>query len=266
MSRQRRCSLQANSDTGITIESVAETGSTNADLVQRVSCGEQFGEGYWLRADVQTGGHGRRGRNWLSPHGNLHCSTVVRLGPNDPPAQTLSFVAALAVYDCLDRSLLPDTPIVLKWPNDVMVYGEKIAGILAQRVDDCAVVGIGVNVCHAPELEGRRTTSILSLNGKHGGSTRLVHEILAEHFSAWLGRWREQGEKALMRVWLERAHPPGTQLRITEGDDAPLAGNFAGIESDGALRLKLADGSIQTVRTGDVALAPVEASGAVERG
>ncbi len=79
------------------IETVATTGSTNADLVARLRAGESIPEGYWLRAETQTGGKGRSGRTWISPPGNLYTSTVVNLREGDPPPQTLALVIGLAV-------------------------------------------------------------------------------------------------------------------------------------------------------------------------
>ena len=236
-----------------TIETVEETGSTNADLLQRLASGEAITEGYWLRAERQTGGRGRLGRKWESPAGNLFCSTQVALRDSDHPAHTLSFVAGLAVADMLRRSLFDHTPIMLKWPNDALVSGAKIAGILLERSGDSVVVGIGVNVSYAPEVPGRQTTSILYENGKHGGSPELVLSILADEFAQRLSQWRQEPLAQTLDAWTNAAHPIGSQLTVGSGDEA-VTGAFAGLDGDGALLLRLANGAIRTIHAGDVSM------------
>ncbi len=236
------------------IETIAETGSTNSDLIERVQSGENIAEGFWLHAERQLGGRGRLGRKWESPAGNLYCSTIANWRDGDPPAHSLSFVTALAVADTLKRSLFPSTPIMLKWPNDALVDGAKIAGILLERTGDAVIVGVGINVCHAPELAGRRTTSILYENSKHGGNPGLVLSLLAEAFEARLARWRDAGLAATLDDWMALAHPIGTQLVISKGDDSELSGEFAGANEDGALVLRLANGAMRTIHAGDVAM------------
>ncbi len=236
------------------IETIAETGSTNADLLMRLQHGEALSEGYWLRAERQTGGRGRLGRKWESPSGNLFCSTVVTIGEDDPAPHTLSFVTALAVFDTLERSLLPNAPTVLKWPNDVLVDGAKISGVLLERSGDTIVVGIGINVCHAPEMPDRKTTSIVYENGKHGSSAELVLSILAESFAARLTRWRADGPSATLDDWTGRAHPIGSRLSLTPGDESPVTGEFAGLDSEGALLLRLENGAMRTIHAGDVTM------------
>lgn len=235
------------------IEVVPETGSTNADLLARLSNGEAIDEGYWLRAERQTGGRGRLGRKWESPAGNLFCSTFIALTDNDPPPHTLAFVGGLAVAHTLKRSLLPGAPVMLKWPNDALVSGAKIAGILLERCSTGVVAGIGMNVCTAPEVPGRETTSILFENGKHGGSAGGVLSILVDEFAARLARWRNEPLSATLDAWMETSHPIGSQLTAGAGDEA-VSGSFEGLDEDGALLLRLANGAIRTIHAGDVSM------------
>lgn len=235
------------------IEVVETTGSTNADILARLADGENIREGYWLHAERQTGGRGRLGRKWESPKGNLFCSTFIELREGDPPAHTLSFVAGLAVSDTLKRSLLPGTPVMLKWPNDALIRGAKIAGILLERCAAGVVAGIGVNVCYAPEVPGRETTSILYENGKHGGSDNLVLSILADEFAKRLADWRREPLTSTLDAWMQVAHPIGTKLNVASGDN-PVSGAFAGLDEDGALLLRLANGAIRTIHAGDVSM------------
>lgn len=236
------------------IEDVEETGSTNADLIARVGAGETIPEGYWLRAKRQSGGRGRLGRKWESPEGNLYCSTVVNLVSGDPAPHSLSFVTGLAVFDTLKRSLFPHASIMLKWPNDALVHGAKISGMLLERCGDSVIVGIGINVCHAPDVPGRETTSILYENGKHGGSSALVLSILAESFANRLATWRGEGLTATLNAWTGAAHPIGTPLSVGDTDNQCIVGTFAGLDENGALLLRLENGAMRTIHAGDVAM------------
>lgn len=213
-------------------------------------------DAHWLRAEKQSGGRGRRGHRWESPPGNLYCSTVVTLLPGDPVAHSLSFVTALAIDDLLNQQLrMPDMGVPrLKWPNDVMVNGAKIAGILLEQVGQTIVVGIGVNVAFAPAVVDRATTSIHELNGSNGKNAQQILAELAPLFAARIGQWRSHGLPAMLAAWEARAHPRGTALRVTgEGGD-PVEGRFDGLYADGALRLRLDDGGERAIHAADVAL------------
>src|SRR5690348_13140280 len=110
------------------IRTVAETGSTNDDVLALARA--DVPEGTWLRAERQTAGKGRQGRSWESPPGSLYASTLVRLQPGDPPAPTLALVAAVALHQAVS-AYAPD--LTIKWPNDLVVRGMKLAGILLER-------------------------------------------------------------------------------------------------------------------------------------
>ncbi|TKD52184.1 biotin--[acetyl-CoA-carboxylase] ligase [Sphingomonas baiyangensis] len=231
-----------------TLHVVAETGSTNADLIGLARAGAV--EGTWLRAERQTAGRGRQGRAWASPGGNLYASTLVRLRPGDPPAATLALVAAVALHGTLHAHGLHDAS--LKWPNDVLVGSAKLAGILLERVADAVVIGIGVNVASQPDLPDRATTS-LAMQGIAADPAVLL-ETLRDDMARWLRRWRGEGLPAIREAWLARAHPPGTALRAHDGNGAPLEGLFAGLAHDGALILRLADGTTHVMHAGDIHL------------
>ena len=232
---------------------MTRTGSTNSDLLDRLAGGERIAQGYWLRADRQDGGRGRLGREWNSPIGNLYCSTVVPLRADDPPAHTLALVAGLACSDCLAQSLPSHARVTLKWPNDAMVNTAKIAGILLERTGDCVVAGVGINVVHAPVIEGRATTSIADEHGAYDGSAGQVCSILAECFAVRLHRWRAEPLAATLDAWTDAAHPIGTPLCVGPASER-VSGTFAGLEAGGALLLRLADGAMRTIHAGDVSL------------
>jgi BirA family biotin operon repressor/biotin-[acetyl-CoA-carboxylase] ligase len=202
---------------------------------------EGAAEGLWLRADAQTGGKGRQGRAWQSPPGNLHASTLVRLQPDDPPAPTLALAAAVALHETV-APLAPEARI--KWPNDLLVHGAKLAGILLERQGEAVVVGFGVNLAHHPgDLERPAT----DLGGVETPAAFL--ERLAGAFARWLARWRMEGLAPVRSAWLAAAHPPGTPLVTRDA-----SGTFDGLDTSGALRLRLEDGSLRVVHAGDVFL------------
>ena len=231
----------------LTVRTVAETGSTNADM--RGLAAQGLGEGVWLRAERQVAGRGRQGRAWASPPGNLYASTLVRLRPSDPPAPTLALVAGVAVEEVVSTFL---GGARLKWPNDMLLGPAKLAGILLERAGDAVIVGVGINLAHHPDLPDRPTTSL----AVHGidVTPETAAEMLDEAFARWLQRWRGEGTQPVRARWLERAHPVGTALTARLPDGSTLDGLFDGLDADGALLLRLASGTRRVIHAGDVFL------------
>ncbi len=235
----------------IAIETVSETGSTNADLAQRIAQGGVVPEGTWLITDKQTAGRGRQGRQWLDAPGNFMGSTVVAIRDQDPPIPTLSFVAALALYETVVHRLSSPQDLMLKWPNDVLLDKAKLAGILLERHGDCAIIGIGVNLAAAPLVQGRE---VLALSAKGPAPQRdAFANDLAAQLATEIARWRETGFDPIRNRWLAASHCVGEQLSVHEGEGI-TTGTFDGIAEDGALQLRLADGAIRAIRAGDVML------------
>lgn len=234
------------------IRIVPETGSTNADLLASLAAGERAVEGDWLIADRQTLGRGRHGRRWIDAPGNFMGSTVVHVSPQDPPPATLSFVAALAVYETVLRRVGHPQELELKWPNDVLLGGEKFCGLLLERARDTIVVGIGVNLAIAPAVDDRRTRT-LSEFGPPPDRDAFAADLAAQ-FDLELGRWRQYGLEPILNRWIAAAHPPGSPLTVHEPNATTVSGSFAGLERDGALRLRLADGTVRVIHAGDVML------------
>ena len=262
-----------------TIRTVAETGSTNADMLMLAGSGA--GEGLWLRAERQTGGRGRQGRAWSSPEGNLYASTLVRLRPDDPQAATLALVAAVALEEVV-RAYLPSLfpregggpepqtmrsatldprlrggtvgvgRLAIKWPNDLLLDGAKLSGILLERANDAVVIGMGVNLAHHPTDLERPATSLAA----HGAAPDPADflETLATAFERWLGIWRVEGLAPIRTRWLERAHAPGTALTARLPEGSAIDGLFQGLNGEGALILRLADGSSRVSHAADVFL------------
>lgn len=261
------------------IRTVAETGSTNADMLLLAAAGAE--EGVWLRAERQSGGRGRQGRVWASPLGNFYGSTLVRVRAGDPAAATLALVAAIALEEVVRVYLkntvapaeagasplghappgardAPEAPasagatMWIKWPNDLLLGGAKLSGILLERAGDAVIVGIGVNLAHHPHDTDRLATSLAD----HGATPDPSDfaETLAEAFARWVAIWRGQGLAPIRARWLERAHPVGTALTARLPDGQAIDGLFGGLDGDGALILCLADGGSRVIHAGDVFL------------
>jgi len=180
-------------------------------------------------------------------------SCVVRVGESDPPPASLSFVAALAVRDAVVEALGDGTALALKWPNDVLLHGGKLSGILLEMVRGQIVVGIGVNLASAPQLLDRKTAALADVI-----AVPVLEDFaanLAHHFARRLADWRAQGLGRTLEHFLAASiHAQGSPLTVHDTDGSQLSGSFAGLdESDGALRLRLADGSERVIRAGDIA-------------
>lgn len=240
----------------LTIRRVAETGSTNADLLTLAASGAT--EGLWLIAERQTSGRGRQGRLWQSPPGNFHGSTLVRLRSGDPPAETLAIMAAVALHEAV-RAHADPRDLIIKWPNDLMIGGAKLAGLLLERAGDAVVVGAGVNLAHHPEGLDRAVTS-LAAHG-HAPDPAAFAETLAEGFARWLARWRGEGLAPIVARWSLHAHPPGTALATHLPDGTRVEGVFERLDRDGVLILRLADGGVRAIHAGDVFLIKKEGAG-----
>jgi BirA family biotin operon repressor/biotin-[acetyl-CoA-carboxylase] ligase len=169
----------------------------------------------------------------------------VRLRSDDPPAPTLALVAAVALHETVSAHA---ADVRIKWPNDLMAGGAKLAGILLERESDAVVVGFGVNLAAAPEGLDRPATSVAALAGA-APEPGTFAEQLADSLARWLDRWRREGLAPIRRQWIEAAHPIGTALSTPEGP-----GRFDGLDESGALRLRLSNGAVRLVHAGDVFL------------
>ena len=223
-------------------------GSTNDEARRLAASGAAHGT--VVHADEQTAGRGRLARRWFSPPGNLYVSIILR--PDVPPARCieLGFVAALAVADAVDALLPAHTRAALKWPNDVLVRDGKIAGILLEQDGDILILGIGVNVLHAPQGLTYKVSTIVGCGGL--ATVDGTRERLLRALGDWLGVWQQDGFAPVRAAWLARAHPPGTTLGVALTDRF-VTGGFAGIDTDGALLLDTPQGRGRIV-AGDVQL------------
>ena len=241
--------MVAGSRTGavLTVRVVGETGSTNVDLLAAAEAGAV--EGTWLRAERQTAGRGRVGRPWADGAGNLFASTIVRLEPGDPAAPMLTLVAAVALAEAV-AAVAPGLATI-KWPNDLLIGGAKLSGILLERGGgNVVVIGFGVNLASHPVLPDRPTTS-LAEQGVAVEPAALL-ELLRDRFAKWLERWRNHDLSSVRAAWEAMAHPRGTALRVRLPDGGEREGLFGGLDADGALRLLGRDGMVTLIHVGDV--------------
>jgi BirA family transcriptional regulator, biotin operon repressor / biotin---[acetyl-CoA-carboxylase] ligase len=234
------------------IQHHALLGSTNDEAKRLAEAGCPHGTVIW--ADEQSAGHGRLGRPWHSKPGNLLFSVVLRPHVPVPRATDLGFVCAVATADGI-AGLLPDGGQVgLKWPNDVQVEGAKIAGILPEAESrngelSWVVLGVGLNVAHAPDAMAYPVTS-LSAHGAAVAPETALHELLS-HLEGWLQRWDQDGFGVVRSRWLAYARGLGREVTVKLGD-CEERGIFRDLDVDGAILLDTGRG-IQRITAGDVA-------------
>jgi BirA family biotin operon repressor/biotin-[acetyl-CoA-carboxylase] ligase len=230
--------------------------STNAEARRRAAAGEPGP--LWVWSARQSAGRGRAGREWRSEHGNLFASLLIGLSCPLSVAGQLALLAGLVAYDTISKLVDEETrgQLLLKWPNDVLLGGAKVAGMLLESANgegdkrSVVVIGTGINLAHHPEGLPQPATSLAA----HGAtpSPGAVLETLAATTDVWLRRWQEGAAfQSIRRAWLDRAGPTGRLLRVRLHNEE-AEGLFAGLDSGGALRLLMSDGAERRVAAGDV--------------
>jgi BirA family biotin operon repressor/biotin-[acetyl-CoA-carboxylase] ligase len=230
------------------------TGSTNADALARAEAGERGP--LWIAARQQYAGRGRRGRSWVSEPGNLYTTLLLTDAAPVSAVYGICFVAAVALHDAVLDAAHGIAPVQLKlkWPNDLLLDGRKIAGILVEGVSQAgrhaAAVGIGVNCRHHPESTEYPATSLASAGYAVEPSDLL--ERLGETMRRRLDEWqRGVNFEAVRAAWLTRASGVGLpiEVRLPSGT---MTGVFEALDESGALLLRRSDGTRETVAAGDV--------------
>ncbi len=226
---------------------LAEVGSTNDWLLERV---DEFPDGHWLLADRQTAGRGRRGRGWSDGAGNLMASVLVMAAG---PVQQLSFVMALALREALVAVLAPveiGDRLCLKWPNDLLLDGLKVSGILLERAGAALVIGVGMNIASHPAASERPAIS-LAAAGLPVPAAAVLQTALAISFAALRAVWEREGFGPIRSRWLAHAAGLGQGI-IARLGDTTLEGVFENLAEDGALSLRQADGRLRAIHAGEV--------------
>ena len=218
--------------------------STNDEAKRLAHGSAATGTLVWARE--QAAGHGRRGRAWSSPPGNLYLSLVLRPRGTPTHAAQLGFVAALGLADALLELTGPTLELRCKWPNDLLAGGRKLAGILLESeagagdAVDFVVIGVGVNLASHPTDSEYPATSLVA-EGFASITPRLLLEAFARHFDRWLRCWHEEDFAPIRAAWLERASGIGERV-LVRLDHSTLDGRFLDLDADGALVLDGADG------------------------
>jgi BirA family transcriptional regulator, biotin operon repressor / biotin---[acetyl-CoA-carboxylase] ligase len=240
-------------------------GSTNAEALARARLG--IAGPLWIVTGEQTAGRGRRGRVWETPRGNLAASLLLAVDAPRPLAATLGFVAGLALNEAVasvapgiavrvgvDGLDEPGSRLTLKWPNDVLADGAKLAGILLE-VERCgdklaAIIGLGVNVATAPSGLPYPVTALNDL-----GSFVTAESLFAALSDAWVRYhliWDGgRGLAEIRRLWLAQAAGLGAPVAVRLGDSV-LRGKFETLDEEGRLIVLTEDGDRRAVTAGEV--------------
>jgi BirA family biotin operon repressor/biotin-[acetyl-CoA-carboxylase] ligase len=221
--------------------------STNAEALRRAA---GLARPTWIMARRQTGGRGRRGRPWASPPGNLHATLCMT--PAEPPATVAlrSYAAVLALHDACSALTGRPEAFRVKWPNDLLLNGGKLAGILLEtqgaggRTEHLAI-GVGVNLAEAPPPEAMEPGALPAVSLRAETGLAVAPETLltrlAAAYALWEARFRAEGFEPLRRAWLARAARLGEPIRARTGR-GDHSGTFETVDAAGALVLRTPGG------------------------
>ena len=224
-------------------------GSTNEEARRLAEEGAPDRTVVW--AEEQTSGRGRHGRNWSSPPGNLYHSIICRPGCPVAMAPQLGFVVGVAMAGAIRA--LSDIPVVLKWPNDLLVKGKKVSGLLLESTDDgrggvsWVIAGIGVNLENHPVM--LPDAGNLRSFGAKFSVEDLIEAFLPRLFDL-VDAWNRDGFAPIRAQWNELALPFGTEISV-KLPDRTLSGRFEGVDASGNMAVRH-DGDLIYVAAGDV--------------
>lgn len=252
-------------EAGYRLEAHDSVGSTNALALERAAAGDPGL--LWITALRQESGRGRRGRAWATPHGNLAATLLLSRDVDLSRAATLGFVAGLALADALEAvapavsaRMAPDGGATaggrfeLKWPNDVLADGAKLAGILLESSmfegRPAVAIGIGVNVVAFPEDMPYRAVSLRAL-GSDVDAERLFL-ALSDAWAAKMQIWNQgRGLAAIRGLWLERAAGLGSEVAVRM-DGQVTRGVFETIDEECRFVIRGDDGARRRIAAGEV--------------
>lgn len=207
---------------------------------------EGLPEGIVVQCLEQKKGRGRHGREWVSPIGNLYMSVLLRPDCPVKEAGQLSFVAAVALSAAMDEVIETGHEKTLKWPNDILIDGRKVSGILIEKEGDAYVLGMGVNILSAPE-------GAIHLKDVAGENRLAIHpfrDLVLEKLAQRYDLWRQEGFAPIREEWMKQAHGLDKALAVKLGKEH-RDGLFKGIDAQGSLLLEI-DGSIIDINSGEV--------------
>ncbi len=201
----------------------------------------------WLLALEQTEARGRRGRAWATPRGNFAGTLIMRRREEPGVAALRSFVTSLALYRTFVAVSGQATPFALKWPNDVLLNGGKVAGILLESIGDHLVIGIGINLAHAPAPEDVEARALTPMSLARDLGVRVDPEvfldILAAEYALLEDQFTTHGFAPIRSAWLEHAAKLGEVITARTMKDETI-GTFENVDENGSLILKTAQGRV----------------------
>ena len=233
---------------GTTLHSHECLDSTNSEALRLIASGDAV-EGTVVVADRQTAGRGRRDAVWESPTGNLYLTIVTKVA-NQHIAGQLAYVASLAVYDAAIGHVGASGAISCKWPNDLLLNGKKLSGILIEALNEFSVVGIGINLSNSPSSIIDKAISFADVDRLVDRSDML--SSLIHSFDHWVSSWRTNGFAVIRDRWLAVAHGIGDPIVARFPNGTEEQGKFQGIDGTGALVLERVDGSTRSIAAADI--------------
>lgn len=227
-----------------------EAVSTNDLCLELISSGAEHGT--VVIADKQSKGKGRLGRTWISPEGGLYLSVILKEGIEEEHCHFLTFALCLSAADAI-RSVSGSAPRI-KWPNDILIKGRKVAGVLVEKHGRDYIAGIGVNINNGPEsfpeeIRGK-ATSLLVESGSVVDRDRFIMKML-ERFECRLKTMSGEGRQALLEEIRDLSCTVGKQV-VVENDGKKLEGTARDIDGSGALIIESDGGKITLITSGEI--------------
>jgi BirA family biotin operon repressor/biotin-[acetyl-CoA-carboxylase] ligase len=237
-------------------------GSTNDTAILEYLAGSVAP--FWITSDRQTAGKGRQGRHWQSPAGTLSATLLLSdVAPTSNLPQ-LAFVTSLAMAEAIEAETVLQL-VALKWPNDILIDGAKVCGILLETrqsgPDQCVAIGTGVNCQNEPHDVPYAVTSLRE-HGFTVAPLSLFHRY-QQTIEKWLLIWDQgNGFAPVRHAWLERAHGLGHQITVTQPGVGLVEGRFDGLDAEGRLCLTTNKTSeTLVISAGDVLFAAMKENG-----
>jgi BirA family transcriptional regulator, biotin operon repressor / biotin---[acetyl-CoA-carboxylase] ligase len=223
-----------------------EVDSTNSEAVRLAQAGVNGDFVIW--AQSQTAGRGRNSKKWFSEPRNFYVSLLLDRDFQLATKPQLSFVTALAIYEVIEHisaSYDISLKLSLKWPNDLLISGQKISGILLESINiskkNYTIIGVGINLNSHPTNIEQVATSLTSL-GINVESEEVLN-LFISFIEKYISLWRNEGFLSIRKLWLERAHKLNETITISDGNKK-ISGQFCDIDSMGNICIKLKDGQM----------------------
>jgi BirA family transcriptional regulator, biotin operon repressor / biotin---[acetyl-CoA-carboxylase] ligase len=211
---------------------------------------------FLIWSHMQTKGKGRNSNSWISPKDNLYLSILTQGKEDISNISYLPFIMALAIGDVIKKYTNNADLVQYKWPNDVLYDGKKIAGILIEtkitnnNQTDWVIIGTGINLISSPKIEGYPTTNIFDITKQEISVEDAIDQVM-HNLAYYQNLFQKEGFKVIKDLWLTNAFGIGKLLTVSSANSR-LLGTLEGIDDDGAILLKLSNGSITKILSGDL--------------